>query len=77
MLNREPEQSAVSPRLDAPAGRWAHALRLEWLGQTAASLIWIASVMSYGISELGDWLQLLAASAWLVANIDSLRRPHD
>ena len=48
------------------------ALRIEWLGQTVASLSWIISVFTYGISETGDWLQLLAASAWLIANLASL-----
>ncbi|MEM6638721.1 MAG: hypothetical protein AAF610_02340 [Pseudomonadota bacterium] len=46
-------------------------LRPEWLGQTVASVCWIVSVFSYGISSTGDWLQLGAASAWLVANIAS------
>ena len=44
-------------------------LRPEWLGQTAASACWIGSVFVYGISSGGDWLQLCAASAWLLANI--------
>ena len=44
-------------------------LRPEWLGQTAASVCWIGSVFVYGISSGGDWLQLCAASAWLLANI--------
>ncbi len=44
------------------------AMRIEWAGQTAASLCWIASVFAYGISSRGDWLQLCAASAWLLAN---------
>ena len=48
------------------------ALRLEWLGQTAASLCWIASVLIYGIASTGDWLQLCAASAWLVANVATI-----
>ena len=47
-------------------------LRIEWLGQTLASLCWIASVFAYGISSAGDFLQLLAASSWLIANIASL-----
>ena len=51
------------------------ALRLEWLGQTVASISWIASVFTYGITATGDWLQLLAASAWLVANIATLVKP--
>lgn len=46
--------------------------RIEWLGQTVASACWIASVFSYGLSSTGDWLQLLAASAWMVANIAAL-----
>ena len=57
---------------DSAAGapsRIGRMLRVEWLGQTAASLCWIASVLSYGISSTGDWLQIAAASAWLVANI--------
>lgn len=49
--------------------RWRRVFRVEWLGQTVASLCWIASVLAYGISETGDWLQLLAASAWLLANL--------
>ena len=44
-------------------------LRLEWLGQTVASFCWIVSVFLYGIGEAADVLQLVAASAWLVANI--------
>ena len=53
-------------------GRLARALRLEWLGQTAASVFWIVSVFTYGISSPGDWLQLFAASAWLLANIATI-----
>ncbi|MDC0155626.1 hypothetical protein OAJ13_01015 [Euryarchaeota archaeon] len=45
---------------------------LEWLGQTIASLCWIISVFSYGISTTGDWLQLLAASSWMLSNISSI-----
>ena len=47
----------------------ARVLRIEWLGQTVASLCWIASVLAYGISSSGDWLQLCAASSWLLAYI--------
>ena len=52
--------------------RLARALRVEWLGQTAASVFWIASMLTYGISSNGDWLQLFAASGWLLANIASI-----
>lgn len=44
-------------------------LGIEWFGQTAASLLWIASVFVSGVGGTGDVLQLLAASAWLVANL--------
>ena len=44
-------------------------LSFEWLGQTLASLCWIISVFAYGISGTGDWLQLGAASCWMVSNI--------
>ncbi|MAE78389.1 MAG: hypothetical protein DWC08_00275 [Candidatus Poseidoniales archaeon] len=50
-------------------------LSLEWLGQTVASACWIVSVFVYADGALpetaGDWLQLTAASAWMVANISS------
>ncbi len=51
-------------------------LRLEWLGQTVASICWIVSVFSYGIEKTGDWLQLAAATAWLLANIATIRFPN-
>ena len=44
-------------------------LGLEWYGQTVASLCWIASVFVYGMDGAGDILQLVAASAWLTANV--------
>lgn len=50
----------------------ARVLQIEWLGQTVASVCWIASMLTYGISSGGDWLQLFAASAWLLANIASI-----
>ena len=50
-------------------------LRLEWLGQTMASLCWIVSVFLYGIEKAADVLQLVAASSWLVANVASVLKP--
>ena len=50
-------------------------LRLEWLGQTVASLCWIVSVFLYGIDSVADVLQLAAASSWMVANVASLVKP--
>ena len=47
-------------------------VRFDWIGQTAASLLWIASVFAYGITSAGDILQLAAATAWLLANVASL-----
>ncbi|MEM9644672.1 MAG: hypothetical protein AAF989_06745 [Planctomycetota bacterium] len=52
-------------------------LNIEWFGQTTASLCWIGSVFAYGISSTGDWLQLLAASAWLLANVAAAMTARD
>lgn len=74
MLKRSPAATAAVPqdqlrsRTGPRQSRLERALRIEWLGQTVASLCWIASVFAYGISSGGDWLQLGAASAWLVSN---------
>ena len=46
-------------------------LGINWYGQTAASICWMTSVFVYGIDGAGDLLQLLAASAWLIANISN------
>ena len=66
MLN---DQVGASVRRDAGLAWVVRVLRVEWLGQTVASVCWIVSVLAYGISSSGDWLQLCAASAWLMANI--------
>ena len=53
--------------------RLSKMMRIEWLGQTLASLFWIISVFAYGGPEgLGDWLQLMAASSWMLSNIASI-----
>ena len=52
--------------------RLAKVRSIEWLGQTAASVCWIGSMLSSGIRSSGDWLQLFAASAWLLANIAAI-----
>ena len=67
-----PNSGGTKTEAAATKSLLARAMRLEWLGQTVASLCWIASVFTYGISASGDWLQLCAASAWLVANIASI-----
>ena len=69
MLSTEAKQSGQTLDASRPLSK---ALRVEWLGQTIASLCWISSVFVYGLSSAGDWLQLLAASAWFVANLAAL-----
>ena len=68
LTNNNPEEIAGPPTQAKLMGM----LRIEWLGQTIASICWIISVFIYGIDSLGDWLQLFAASAWFIANIASL-----
>ena len=58
-----------------PVSLVSRMLRLEWLGQTVASLCWIVSVFLYGIEGAADVLQLAAASSWMVANVASLLKP--
>jgi len=71
-----PNETKDVPRrsVGANAGRnrLAKMLSVEWLGQTVASVCWIASMLFYGVSSTGDWLQLMAASAWLLANVASI-----
>ncbi len=66
MLTRNDEGAVAS---GAGRSRLAKVRNIEWLGQTTASVCWIGSMLTYGIRSGGDWLQLLAASAWLLANI--------
>ena len=54
-------------------------MKFEWIGQTLASLCWIISVFVYGYANgdtldlsTGDWLQLAAASSWMISNIASV-----
>ena len=73
-LQNEPEsQVSESETKTSPIKRM---LRLEWLGQTVASICWIVSVFFYGIEKTADWLQLAAASAWLLANIATIICPN-
>ena len=66
MLTRNDEGTVA---FGAGRSRRAMVRSIEWLGQTAASVCWIGSMLAYGIRSSGDWLQLFAASAWLLANI--------
>ena len=72
MLTQTDDSTIATPEENTLLKR---ALRIEWLGQTMASIFWIVSVFTYGIT--GDWLQLLAASAWFIANIASLLSPSE
>ncbi len=69
MLTRIEERFVVS---GAGRSRLARVRSIGWLGQTAASVCWISSMLIYGLESGGDWLQLCAASAWLLANIASV-----
>ena len=44
-------------------------MSLEWLGQTIASGAWIVSVFVYGLASTGDYLQLVAASSWMLSTV--------
>ena len=57
--------------------RLVRLVKIDWLGQTLASTFWMASIFAYGITSLGDYLQLAAASAWLIANIAILMNHQD
>ncbi len=69
MLTGNDEGAAAS---GARRSRLARVRSIEWLGQTVASVCWIGSMLTYGIRSGGDWLQLFAASAWLLANIAAI-----
>ena len=42
-----------------------------WLCQLIASASWVASVFVYGSFAPGDFLQLLAGTAWTISNLIS------
>ena len=46
-----------------------------WLLQLIASTSWIVSIFIYGSFTAGDFFQLIAASAWTVANIINFFKP--
>ncbi len=71
-ISAQSETNAVSRTgntANATQSRLSKMLRFDWLGQTVASICWIASVLTMGINSLSDWLQLFAALSWLIANI--------
>ena len=68
--NVEPENIEI-PSKTSPT-RIEKMMSVGWFGQVLASMFWILSVFSYGITTSGDWLQLLAASSWMMSNIAAI-----
>ena len=64
------DDRATAP--SAGRSRLARVRSIKWLGQTTASICWIGSLLISGIGSTGDWLQLSAASAWLLANLATI-----
>ena len=72
----EPRRTTILGKEDVPTKArplLKKTLSIDWLGQTIASLCWIGSVLSYGLNSSGDWLQLFAATSWLLANITAVK----
>ena len=74
MLTSDDNQSLerLNPDSRHVETRLSKMMSFEWIGQTLASLCWMISVFAYGISSTGDWLQLMAASSWMLSNIASI-----
>ena len=70
--NNQPSTNIIDLENEITITRLEKISSIEWLGQMVASLCWIISVFSYGISTNGDWLQLVAASSWMASNIASI-----
>ena len=70
--NDNPDLSDIALRPGTYQTRMRKMMSVGWMGQTVASLCWILSVFAYGISTTGDWLQLCAASSWMVSNIAAI-----
>ncbi len=72
--NDDSENNQVGGMSTSP--RISKMMSFEWLGQTLASMCWIISVFVYetdvNLWSNGDWLQLAAASSWMVSNIASV-----
>ena len=67
--NDNPDLSDIAFRPGTYQTRMRKMMSVGWMGQTVASLCWIVSVFAYGITTTGDWLQLCAASSWMISNI--------
>ena len=69
LLNNEEESNNTFSQKNNSQTRMSKMMSIEWLGQTIASGSWIISVFVYGLSSTGDYLQLVAASSWMLSNI--------
>ena len=67
--NDNPDLSDIALRPGTYQTRMRKMMSVGWMEQTVASLCWIVSVFAYGITTTGDWLQLCAASSWMISNI--------
>ena len=69
MLNESNDIKRIVTKTQSNDTRISKMMSLEWLGQTVASGAWIVSVFVYGLASTGDYLQLVAASSWMLSNI--------
>ena len=69
MLNNNEETNNSASQSNTSQTRMGKMRSIEWLGQTIASGSWIVSVFVYGLESTGDYLQLVAASSWMLSNI--------
>lgn len=69
LLNNSNETNQTIIKTNKTQTRMGKMMSLEWLGQTIASGSWIVSVFVYGLYGTGDYLQLVAASSWMLSNI--------
>lgn len=77
--NKTSNRLRLSVEPSTGRSRQATFLTIEWLGQTVASVFWLISMLVYGISSSGDWLQLPADSAgcWQTSYPLGNARPSD
>ena len=69
MLNESNDAKRTVTTTQPNDTRISKMMSLEWLGQTVASSAWIVSVFVYGLASTGDYLQLVAASSWMLSNV--------
>ncbi len=72
LLNNNEDSNNTASQKNNSQTRIGKMMSIEWLGQTIASGSWIVSVFVYGLTSTGDYLQLVAASSWMLSNIASV-----